>query len=283
MSYQYITSHDSPNYTPGRYGRRPEGIVIHWWDEKDRAPSFDGVVSWLCRADGTSSAHYVVEAGRVACIVSCANTAWHAGDYGVNTRTIGIECNPRMSDGDLETVAELIADIRNTYGRLPLSKHRDYQQTTCPGTYADKLGWLDQRAEQLRGNTNAAPASPARLAQDGWIGPETVAAWQQVNSTPIDKMISSQSSALKPLHQGINPACIEYVPPAQAQGSQLIIAVQKTLKRKGLYGGDLDGFFGPGTIKGLQLYYGTPADSVISAPSRMVIELQRALNKQLGR
>lgn len=287
MSYDYITQYTSGNRTTGRAGHRIDGIVIHWWDDPSRKPTFDAVVNWLCRANGTSSAHYVAEAGRVACIVATKDTAWHAGDYGVNLRTIGIECNPRMSAGDLETVAELIADIRKVYGNLPLSCHSDYSYTACPGTYKGQLRYLSRRADEIL--KGAAPAAhqpqlptPGVVAVDGWLGPQTVKAWQRVNSTPQDGIISSQPDTLKGLHKGINPAAIEYVPAVRSVGSQLIRRVQKFLRGKGLYKGAIDGKFGPQTITALQRYYGTPVDGKISQRSRMVYALQRALNRQLG-
>lgn len=288
MSYTYLTNRTSPNQTNGRGGNSITGIVIHWWDDPTRKPNFEGVVSWLCRPNGSSSAHYVAEAGRVACIVAPKHTAWHAGNFYVNERTIGIECNPRMSQGDLETVAELIADIRKTYGQLPLSVHSDYSYTSCPGTYRQKLDWLSNRADEIaRGNAAPAPQSElpgvsGYLAIDGWLGCKTVKAWQKVNGTPQDGVLSSQPDTLRPLHEGINPGAIEYVSPARAQGSQLIARVQSFLAGKGLYSDTIDGMLGRNTIRGLQAYYQTPQDGIISAPSQMVLALQKALNHQIG-
>lgn len=120
MAYQDITCYDSPNYTPGRGGTQVNVIVIHWWNSPDRNPGFEGAIRTLCNPAVGTSAHCVAEAGRVAWIVNAADTAWHAGDYSVNKRSIGIECNPRMSSADLETIAELIANIRRDYGwRIP--------------------------------------------------------------------------------------------------------------------------------------------------------------------
>lgn len=68
MSFEYITKYNSPNYTPGR----PYGIaciVIHWWDDPAKHPTFNGVISTLCSKSRGASANYVAEAGRVACIV----------------------------------------------------------------------------------------------------------------------------------------------------------------------------------------------------------------------
>ena len=49
--------------------------------------------------------------------------------------TIGIECRPEKSDGDVATVVDLIVDIWKRYGVLELSEHRDYVATACPGRY----------------------------------------------------------------------------------------------------------------------------------------------------
>lgn len=160
MTYQDITQYNSPNMTPGR----PWGInkiVIHWWGDPNTHPTFEGVIQTLCSPARGASAHYVVEAGRVACIVDPDNRAWHAGD-GIgngsqgNDRGIGIECNPRQSDGDYQTIAELIRDLRKVYGDLPLHPHREFNATACPGTY--DLARLDRLA---RGQATTPAPQPA--------------------------------------------------------------------------------------------------------------------------
>lgn len=275
MSYEYVTKFTSPNRTRGRGGRRISGVVIHWWGDPSRKPAFDTVVSWLCRPGGTSSAHYVAEAGRVACLVAASDTAWHCGHYPSNQATIGIECNPRMSQGDLETIAELIADIRKTYGYLPLSKHMDYQQTSCPGTYAGKIAWLDKRAEEIRaGGKTSSPAKPQPagvVAVDGYWGAATTRALQKINQTPIDGIISSQEAANR-----------EFLPAATGGwewtsnpvGSQLIIKMQKA------FGTTADGIMGPGTVKAMQKYYGVTVDGYMGVET--VKAMQTAINRQLG-
>lgn len=170
MAYESITQYTSPNQTPGR----PWGInkiVIHWWGDPNTHPTFEGVIRTLCSPARGASAHYVVEAGRVACIVDPDNRAWHAGD-GIgngsqgNDRGIGIECNPRQSDGDYQTIAELIRDLRKVYGDLPLHPHREFNATACPGTY--DLNRLDRLA---RGQAAPTPQTqPAHQpAQTGGI------------------------------------------------------------------------------------------------------------------
>lgn len=156
MSYKYETQYNSPNYKKGR-SRKPDSIVIHHWGIYGQ--KHENVVMYLCRPNGNSSAHYVVSAGRVTCIVDPDDTAWHAGSRG-NLGGIGIECRPECTQADMETVAELIADLRKTYGNIPLYPHKKYMATACPGRWADKLGWLSDRANQINAGKGK-PATPA--------------------------------------------------------------------------------------------------------------------------
>ncbi|MCD4558217.1 N-acetylmuramoyl-L-alanine amidase [Schaalia sp. lx-100] len=168
-SYEEITSHTSPAYTGGRpYG--VARIVLHHWGDPASGPTFEGVVAYLTRANATTSAHYVAEAGRVACIVDPDDRAWHAGDgIGVgsagNDMGIAIECNPRASEGDVATVAELVADLRSVYGDLPLAVHSDFVATQCPGAYRDLVGRIDAHAREITlpqaSVARPAPAAPA--------------------------------------------------------------------------------------------------------------------------
>ena len=135
MSYQLLTDRTAPCYTKGRGGNRIKYIVIHHWDDPAKKPSFDGVVSWFGSGRGNNSAHYVVEAGRVARMVSESDTAWHAGNWAYNQQSIGIECNPRNTDADRRTIGQLINDIQARHGKLTIIGHKDCSSTSCPGNY----------------------------------------------------------------------------------------------------------------------------------------------------
>lgn len=152
MSYNYLTQYNSPNYTsaaatPRTYGmnRTIEGITIHHWGDPNHNPQFQGIVNYLCRANGDTSAHYVATGtGRqVACIVSPADTAWHAGTAWGNAKTIGIELDPRARDEDYDVAAELVADIRSAYGDVPIYWHSYFVATACPGR------WNAERLDKL--------------------------------------------------------------------------------------------------------------------------------------
>lgn len=253
----------SPNFSAGRPAGKPNRIVIHHWGADGQ--SHQGVVDYLCRPNGNSSAHYVASAGRVTQLVHDYDRAWHAGPEG-NPRGIGIECRPEMSAGDIATVKALIAAIRAEWGPLPITGHRDYMNTACPGRWyaiLDQLG--GGAAPVVKHASTSKPAVPASPAADGYWGTVTTKALQKVLGTPQDGVISGQvkgpwNRALTSVQWGRG-------------GSQVIAALQRKL------GVTADGYLGPQTIRALQKRLGTTQDGVISSPSQMVAALQRRLQK----
>lgn len=151
MSYEYITDYDAASYTPGRtyqgINYAVDKIVIHHWGADGQ--KFQNVVNWFTNPSCGTSAHYVVEEGKVACLVNLYDTAYHAGDWYANLTSIGIECRPEMSDGDLETVCELVAYLYKIYGELPIYPHKKFSLTACPGRYESKLDYIHDRALEI--------------------------------------------------------------------------------------------------------------------------------------
>lgn len=76
------------NYTSGRGGNGIDTIVIHTVQG-----SYNGCISWFANPAAQASAHFVVRSsdGAVTQMVSEGDTAWHAGNWDVNQRSIGIE------------------------------------------------------------------------------------------------------------------------------------------------------------------------------------------------
>jgi hypothetical protein len=140
MTYTLDESHTSRNFTPAAnvmatfgYPRDIKYITIHHWGNNGQ--QFDVVRDYLCTNTTPTSAHFVVEDGQVACIVSPDDAAWHAGNAQGNAQSIGIECRPEHTDGDYQTVGELVAWLRTQYGDLPLVPHNYWTSTACPGDY----------------------------------------------------------------------------------------------------------------------------------------------------
>jgi len=138
---------------PATFGRKRtiDGIVIHHWGV--RGQKHDDVVKFFVSGPGTTSAHFVVSAGRIDCLVSPLDAAWHSGNAVGNATTIGIECHPEATDEDYATVAELVSFLRSEYGHLPLSPHRQWNATACPGI------WDLPRIDRLAGAAAIAPQS----------------------------------------------------------------------------------------------------------------------------
>lgn len=160
MAYQSITQFDSKNFTPAAqsmavfgYARNIQAITIHHWGNKGQ--DFDTVVNFLCTNNTPTSAHYVVMAGKVACIVNPADVAWHSGSAKGNATTIGIELHPEATDADYATAAELIKELRAVYGNLPLLPHNYWFSTACPGD------WDLNRLDSLARSGAAAPVAVA--------------------------------------------------------------------------------------------------------------------------
>lgn len=144
-----VTEHrPTPNKWVG--GNTMEGIIIHWWGDPAAEPTFDGVVAHLTNPASQVSAHFVAQEGRVAQLAELTDRTWHAMQ--ANQFTIGIECNPRKSEGDVKTVARLIAWIWQQVGRkIPIGTHNYYVATQCPGVWEPLVdsGELYKLAEQI--------------------------------------------------------------------------------------------------------------------------------------
>lgn len=116
-------------------------IVIH----HNGGLSDEGARStWYVSTGHGTSAHYQVTPDKIWGCVGEESVAYHAGNYEVNQRSIGIEHLNNRGEPDW-TIAEetyrnsarLIADICNRYN-LPINRetihpHKEFTATDCPG------------------------------------------------------------------------------------------------------------------------------------------------------
>lgn len=126
------------HYTAGRSGRSIEFTVLHY-NAGDLTVE-DCYNIWQSRE---ASAQYQVESsGRVGQLVNDWDTAWHAGDWDANCRSIGIEHanqGDSITDACLESGAHLVAAIHKTYGlgrpewMVNVFPHCHFSATSCPG------------------------------------------------------------------------------------------------------------------------------------------------------
>jgi hypothetical protein len=127
------------NYIVGRDGNAVELIVDHW-----TVVMFEGAIRRFKDPASFLSAHYVIgQDGRIAQLVSEDDTAYHAGRFDVNLRSIGIEheAGPAMAPRDAlyAASARLHLEIAHRHG-LDLAvgttvlPHHAIVPTECPGT-----------------------------------------------------------------------------------------------------------------------------------------------------
>jgi len=133
------------NFEQGRRGNKIDKIILHW------------IVGTLESADATfanpqrvASAHYGIGDGEVHQYVNDQDTAYHAGNFGVNLTSIGIEheggweispgVRMKPSDKTHETSGKLVAALSKKYN-IPLTRehikgHKEVSLsgTECPGT-----------------------------------------------------------------------------------------------------------------------------------------------------
>lgn len=163
---------DAGNYSSAASRVKITEIVIHHMAGVLTASQCGAIFAKKGRA---GSAHYGVGSdGKVGLYVDESCVAWHAGNWPVNQRSIGIETsnsatggNWPVSDKTFNKLVELVADIakRNGLGKLKVGKnlnlgyHSLYSATACPGDYLrSKMQTLADRANNI--NYPPAPSKP---------------------------------------------------------------------------------------------------------------------------
>ena len=146
---------DSRNYTAGRQGNRISKIVVHYTGTEASAHNN---LLYFSRSSAGASAHYFIDRdGTLRQSVSEGDTAWHAGDWGTNLRSVGIEVvsgGSDFTDAQIETLAQLVAEIRGrcSIGAENVIRHYDVTGKLCPAPYVDGGKWAALHARICGGN-----------------------------------------------------------------------------------------------------------------------------------
>lgn len=258
------------HFTPGRAGKSISCVVLHY---NDGDLSIDGCYdTWLTRE---ASAHYQVQSdGLVGQLVWDGDTAWHAGNWDANCRSIGIEHANRgdsVTDECIESGSHLVAAICRYYGLgrpqwgVNVFPHNHFSSTDCPGplregtSYHDRYmaraaEWYDamlsgsQPGPLPGGGSNEAAQQQndywdSELGDIRYTGPKMIKAMQQQRGTTDDGVLSGQSEYNRRVVQdNIDHRCYdEYF----KGGSDLVRSIQRGILGYG--DDDVDGQFGPGT------------------------------------
>lgn len=171
----------SPNRDTGRDDAPVRYVVIHY-----TAISYERTIRAFNTPRSGVSAHYVVRRdGQIAQMVGEADTAWHAGDYWYNQRSVGIEVeldavtNPAYTAEQYYATAALTCEIAKRHG-IPLDRAHIVGHNEIPGTGKIDPGptwgwphfmWLTSlcappTAATVRARWVSQSASPAMFAGD---------------------------------------------------------------------------------------------------------------------
>lgn len=139
-----ITWKGSPNKNDSSYRKPIDRVVLHWFGSGD-------IYSANARFQNDASdvsAHYGISDGLIYQWVKEEEVAWHAGDFPMNQRSIGIEhdatTTKNASEQTYQTAGQLLREICNRHN-IPLDrehilKHSQVKPTQCPGTLdVDKI------------------------------------------------------------------------------------------------------------------------------------------------
>lgn len=111
-------------------------VVIHTMEG-----SYSGSISWFQNPSAGGSAHYMVRSsdGEITQMIDEEDTAWHAGHWDTNSRSIGIEHEGYISDPGkwyteamYSASARLTRDICDRYG-IPIDRTHIIGHTEVPG------------------------------------------------------------------------------------------------------------------------------------------------------
>ncbi|GAK30583.1 hypothetical protein WOSG25_040230 [Weissella oryzae SG25] len=227
------------------------------------------------------SAHYGVKDERVELYVAPEDTAWHAGNWSVNLRSIGVEhLNStgaptwEFSKATLASSVKFIASLIKKYGLSvnDVHMHQEFTPTECPQSLAKPAAWQAylKRIAALTGDT---VKYETKLAPNGKFSELVIKKMQTVLGLPADGVISSQPLSNQANFD--NDQGFDFVPDAQAQGSATVRVMQKGL------GLAVDGFFDSKLVLALQNRYELADNLEGRVTKKFITNLQAQLNTNL--
>lgn len=258
VTYKHICKHRDS----GRQGNKITKIFVHHMAGNLTVKQCGNVFD-----NRPASAHYGVNGAAIGQYVDEKDTAWHCGNWGWNTKSIGIElandggANWHVSDATIETAIRLIADIckRNGIPKLVytgnmegnLCMHRWVCSTSCPGPYlSTQFNRICTQVNILLGKEFPSPFG--KLEEDGIGGPDTIGCTQRFLGTEMDFCISGQEKSMLKYLPAFDEDCIDFDNVESTMVKHLQWLVQSYE----------DGVLGPDTVKCLQRFLGVGVDGI---------------------
>lgn len=239
------------------YKMTPKYITVH---NTDNDASAENEVAYMRRNNLQTSFHVAVDDNEVVYGVPFNRNAWHAGDGGSGTGnrlSIGVEICYSKSGGTRFDKAEknaakwIAKELKaRGWGIDRVKRHKDWSGKNCPKRTMSR-GWqrfLDMIKTEMQGKAPTKPVKPIKnkLEVDGLFGPNCVKATQKWLGTEVDGIVSNQPKANK---KYLPNSTVAWKFTDNYKGGSVMV---KALQRK--FGVDVDGYFGKGSVKGMQKY-----------------------------
>ena len=172
MNAVLIPAH-ATNYTAGRQ-KSIDRIVIHYTAGVGDTARNNGI--FFQGANRQASAHFFVDENTVVCSVREGDTAWHAGNWDMNCRSVGIEmCSKKDAEGNyyipkatVDRTVELTRELMDRYGIgvEGVLRHYDVNGKHCPEPFVRNGAlWEDFKRRIAE---EPAQEQPAAWAADAW-------------------------------------------------------------------------------------------------------------------
>ena len=143
MTAAFYPAHGS-NFTAGR-ANVIDRIVLHYTGGDGDTAENNG--NYFQGKDRKASAHYFVDEDSIVQSVRDTDIAWHAGDWDMNCRSIGIEmCSRKYANGKyyipektVENAVKLTKELMEKYGIGVdgVIRHYDVTKKACPAPWVE--------------------------------------------------------------------------------------------------------------------------------------------------
>lgn len=156
------------NFTRGRT-KEIDRIVLHYTGGNGDTAENNG--KYFSSSDRKASAHYFVDENTVVQSVLDTDTAWHAGNWDMNCRSVGVEmCSKKDAKGEYYISAAtvnraqcLVKQLMKKYGvgLDGVIRHYDVTGKKCPAPMVDESKWQAFKAGLVE-------TGPAAWAKEAW-------------------------------------------------------------------------------------------------------------------
>ena len=213
-AYKHETKWSTPWTQPRSfYGfpAKPTAITIHHWGNDGQKLEDVAYYHSDPKRDPrtATSSHTVLEDGRIATLAVPEVATFHSGSTAGNGSSIGIECRPEMTKGDVDTLVQYIYELEVVYGSLKIYFHEEWSATACPGRYKAIRADVISRVNAMHANggrdpklavatTQASkPASkPAAKPKKGELDGKTITDIVGTNVAPLRQILKFRIDAV---------------------------------------------------------------------------------------